>query len=430
VRGTLRFPAAFSLEPPGFAPDSADTLELALESEPLPLEELGPYLPAAIALAGTLQVSARVSRAAREELDLAGQADLRSFRLDLDDGSWTEASGSLEIAGTSRAPVVQGRVRVDGGVIVLPELPPDLLPAEGEAVLWADETTVVMETQDPEERESTPEEEEGAGSGAPPDSAAAPPRAEPPGSPPPPDAATADFAPELNVKITIPNSIFLRGRELQVELRGELHLDYRNGQPVVLGELEATRGTLRFLGRQFQVKRGFVTFYGDPETDPVLDLTLEARISGTTYRISVTGEAAKPDLELSSDPSMSDGDIVASILFGKPIDQLDEGQENLLQARMVAILAQYGASSVSADLTRALGVDMISYDDTAGNGSGALTIGKYLNPRTLVKYEQIIDREIAYLLRLEYALTEALKLETAFGQGTASGVGLEWSRDY
>jgi translocation and assembly module TamB len=198
-----------------------------------------------------------------------------------------------------------------------------------------------------------------------------------------------------------------------------------------VGELTAVRGTLGFLGRQFQVTRGIVSFYGDPETDPALDLTLEARISGATYRVSITGDAARPKLTLSSDPQMSDGDIVASILFGKPLDQLDSGQESLLQARMLAVLAQYGADSVSGDVTRALGVDMISYDE-AGDRSGrsALTIGKYLNPRTLVKYEQIIDREIAYLLRLEYALTQAIKVETAFGQGTASGVDLLWSRDY
>jgi len=415
LRATLRLPAALSLAPPSLRADPADTLQLSLRSEPIPLEEFAPLLPPGISLSGTLHTEADIRRPlAEEELQLSGFAELAGFRFDSDDGSWAQAGGKLTLSGTSRRPRVAGTITVDGGVIVLPEPPPTLLPVEGDAILWAEDSAVEFAAVQAE-KPGAPEEPG-------PTAASDPVEA---GSP---DAT--GFAPEFAVIVDCPSSVHLRGRGLTLDLQGKLELEYRE-EPVIVGELRAVRGTFRFLGRQFEVVRGIVSFYGDPETDPALDLTLETRISGTTYRVDITGDAAQPKLELSSDPQMSDGDIVASIVFGKPLDELDSGQENLLQARMLAVLAQYGAESVSGDVTRALGVDMMSYDETDDrSGRSSLTIGKYLNPRTLVKYEQIIDREIAYLLRLEYTLTHSIRVETAFGQGTASGVDLQWSIDY
>ena len=78
-----------------------------------------------------------------------------------------------------------------------------------------------------------------------------------------------------------------------------------------------------------------------------------------------------------------------------------------------------------------MSVDIITIQQsTRKPEESALVVGKYLNSRTLIKYEQNLQNTGAYLVNLEYVLTRRFKLETYVDQATETGIEINWSFDY
>ncbi len=59
-----------------------------------------------------------------------------------------------------------------------------------------------------------------------------------------------------------------------------------------------------------------------------------------------------------------------------------------------------------------------------------MIVGKYLNTKTMIKYEQNLEDTSTYLINLEYYLTKRFKLETFIDQMSNTGVEINWTKDY
>lgn len=394
----LSVPVQWNTDSLTVAVDSSRVVDLGLRSERLALTAFNPVLPPDAQLSGTLDLTLAAKGRPRQ-LDLDGTLRARQAGFSLADGSRVTLDANLGFGGTSQEPRVEGRIDVANGMIRIPEKQKSLHPVEGEAVLW---------TVEGMERERAPEEDEEE----------EPVRARP-------------FHLRTDVKVNIPGGFWIRGRNLDVELAGDLTLVQKGESPTVTGELEAIRGSIVFMGRTLDVKRGRVSFYGEDELNPTLDLVLSTKIDDITVEIVITGTALEPELELRSTPEMEQADIMSVLLFGKPSTDLDENQMDLLGQRAADVLAAFAAAELTERLSGQLGVDMVSVrSGRGGDDAGALIVGKYLSTRALLKYEQALQSGQSFFLVLEYALTENFKLDTRYGSQNKSAIELNWSRDY
>lgn len=399
---------------------AADSVDVRLQAPALDLSRLVPLLPAGTNLNGLFAAATRLHGvlhlAERDpELDLDGWMQIANLRLQLPEGSRLALSGRLDLAGTSLAPRVRGGLEVAGGLIRLPDPPPSLLPVAGEALLWQ-AAAAAMPTAMPE-----------------PDSPAA-------SAPPAPTAADTAVArtalprilPDLVFTLTSPGDLWLRGQGLDVELAGDLSLLVRGDRIAVEGELQAVQGTMRQIGHLFRLERGRVIFDGsETELNPELDLALGVRIGQYRLGILLGGTALVPTLRFTSDPELSEGDILATLLFGKPLDELDEGQTGLLASRAAQIAAAYGTTRLQENLARQLGIDVVSISPREDDEqTTVLAVGKYLSPRVMVRYEQLLRQSSAFFVHLDYAFAGAFRLHTQISQGEESGVQLKWQRDW
>lgn len=393
-----RAPFDVGLDPPEARLRTEDPLDLEVRTPVLDLGKVAEVTRSPIDLAGDLKVTFRAD-GAFDALELSGEVVSDRARADLPDGSWIETATSVQLSGSLRAPRVDGAVTVSSGLVLLPEVPPSRLPTQGEALLWDT---------------------------APLDSAAT----STPRSVTPLDTLTLPI-PDVAMRLKVPGGLRIRGHGLDVELRGELQVEVEDGVPGVGGELEAWRGRLDLLGRRFRVETGRVMFDPDQvEPDPELDIRLATTLSGTRYTVDVTGSASAPRIELGSDPMMPEGDIVSALLFGRPLDELDEGQSQLLAQRTQDIAAAYGAQVLSRRIGQRLGVDLVSIEPGTDGGAASLVLGQYLSPDVIVQYEQVLEEGAASLVRLEYTITRALRLETTASQGEHSGIEIQWQKDY
>jgi hypothetical protein len=404
--GELMYPIAISLAPLSVQIFGDSDMNLEFKTGEVALTDFDPLLPPDIDLEGTCNVT----------FSATGRADNPSLSVGIStwDVKILSARGAqitpeiqVDLGGTAARPSVTGKITIKSGFIRVPEQQSQLHPSEGVSLLWetADSAATAAATTGAGPLEALPDSL---------------------------DIPELDSGLDLDVRVEIPGSFRIIGSRMNVELSGDLHLVQRGESTVLTGELIALSGQLLFVGRTFELRRGNVNFYGGDELNPSLDLTLVTEVSSYRIEIRLTGSLKDPELALTSDPQLAESDIMSLLVFGQQMDDLNTSQSGLVQQRTAELLMVYGAVKLQEQMSQQMGVDIITIQQsTRKPDESALVVGKYLNSRTLIRYEQNLENTGAFLINLEYILPWwGLKLETYVDQASATGVELNWSKDY
>ncbi len=199
------------------------------------------------------------------------------------------------------------------------------------------------------------------------------------------EAAQNPFLENLRVDadLSIPRDVWLRSRELNVEIGGDLIVTFdRSGREILLvGSVAAIRGNYNAFGRQFQVRSGTVDFVGTPGINPALSIEAVHRLrqqGGEPLDIvaSLEGTLLQPRISLSSDSgvNISESDLISYLIFGRPSYALASAESRMLGD--AAISAGIGAATgqLSALLGQQIGLDFFSITQAQQTGGfGALT---------------------------------------------------------
>lgn len=210
---------------------------------------------------------------------------------------------------------------------------------------------------------------------------------------------------QLDVRAFLPRDTWLRGRDMNVELGGELSVffDRTERELSMVGDLRAIRGVYSVFGRQFQVQEGTVSFQGTPGINPDLDIQALSRVrTALGERLDITasvkGPLLSPRVTLASNAPIpiSESDLVSYLVFGRPTYQLGSGESSYVRAATEAT-ANLALGLFSTELgsvfTRGLGLDYfaVTQEERAtslGPGSLAGTmaatrveLGQYLTPQ-------------------------------------------------
>jgi autotransporter translocation and assembly factor TamB len=127
----------------------------------------------------------------------------------------------------------------------------------------------------------------------------------------------------------------------------------------MVGGLNAVRGVYSFVGRQFQVQEGTVTFLGTPGMNPNLDIQALNRLrTAENEPLDITahvqGTLLSPRVSLSSNAPfpISESDLVSYLIFGRPTYALATGQSSLVRGAAGSLLG----AATGAGVTLGLGV--------------------------------------------------------------------------
>ncbi len=236
----------------------------------------------------------------------------------------------------------------------------------------------------------------------------------------------------MSIDLQLPDNVIVRGRGLQTDEGpvglGDINLTIggtlqvtkvAGGQPALTGEVAAVRGTYEFQGRRFQIERGSrLRFRGDDYTNPALDITAVREVSGVTVTARLGGTAAEPSLTLSSEPALDQGDILALIVFNRPINELGDEQRVSLAARAGTLAATAVAGPIADSVARALDLDVLEIRPAEPGGTGPVVeVGRQVSDRLYVGFRHEFGATGANRVSLEYRLTEFLRILTSVAPG-------------
>jgi len=233
----------------------------------------------------------------------------------------------------------------------------------------------------------------------------------------------------VDLNMTLGQSSWLRSRNINAELEGELHITHEPpGEFDIAGELRTVRGSYSGFGRTFQVVRGSVLFAGSDSFDPVLDIVTVTRIRSSEQALDImatlAGTASEPQVTLSStaEPPMAEEELVSYLVFGRPSHGLGSG-ENAVVAGVTGAASSVAVGMVANELGSALGQEIGMFD--------YFTIS---TPQEVAQYGQSeAMRSSIASTQVEFGqyLTENLFLAAIFrpldGSNSFAGGRLEWT---
>ena len=251
------------------------------------------------------------------------------------------------------------------------------------------------------------------------------------GTPASPRDAKDAFAARLEIGVTIPNQLFVRGRGLDSEWQGKLRVFGTTADAEVTGSLSAVRGQYSFAGKTFKLTKGAIGIdERDGEFVAILNVQTEFTDDDFVANVNVTGQATKPNIELTSMPELPRDEVLARILFGRGTGQLSP-IEALQLAQAAAELSGVGGSSTGVlDKVRStLGVDVLQVDGGEGDAGPTVRAGKYVANGVFVGAKQGAGPG-ASAATVEIELTPNISLESEVGSTGRSRAGVNWQFNY
>jgi len=227
----------------------------------------------------------------------------------------------------------------------------------------------------------------------------------------------------LDLTISAPNRVFLRGRGIDAEFGGDIRVRGPLSSPATIGAFQLRRGRMSIAGSRLDFTRGRILFAGN--LTPDLDLAAQTTASDITATITITGPATQPSFVFSSEPELPQEEVLSRLLFSKATGALSPVQA-LQLAQVAAQFSDGGGNDVFERLRRSLGVDNL--DITFGtNGSPRVGVSRALNRRVSVGVRtgsELKDSAVS----VDIDVTKNVRIQGGVDrQGrTDLGVGVEW----
>lgn len=228
----------------------------------------------------------------------------------------------------------------------------------------------------------------------------------------------------LDVRLDAADRIFVRGRGLDAQLGGGLHIRGTTDAPIADGAFVMQRGRLTIVGRQLDFKHGKIYFNGS--IDPQLDMAASADADGYTVTVAIVGPAAKPRFKFSSDPALPEDEAMARLLFNKSLASLSPVQLAQLASEVDKIGGLSSGPGTLDKLKSAVGVDVL--DVSTGEGEDpTVSAGSYVDENTYVGVRQGTSASSSRVV-IDHEFTNSLKARGELGADGNSkiGIGVEW----
>ncbi len=217
----------------------------------------------------------------------------------------------------------------------------------------------------------------------------------------------------LSIDLISAGQIFIRGRGLDAELEGMVHVGGSAADPQPVGQFTLRRGSFSLAGQPLNFTSGEIGFEGGGRIDPTLNFVATSNTSSITATLTVTGTASSPKITLSSTPEMPQDEILAQLLFHTSASNL-----NALQlAETAAGLAQIAGGSSGGfnplnSIRTTLGLDSLSVVNSDTNNGSAVQAGRYVTKRVYVGASQDTSGGGTPRVTVQVDLLKGLKLET------------------
>lgn len=221
--------------------------------------------------------------------------------------------------------------------------------------------------------------------------------------------------------------------QLDVQLGGEIKLRLAE-ETEVTGQLQIKSGTLDIQGKLFSIERGVITFNGDDPSNPLV-VALARWDAPSEYRVyaEYTGTASDGTLRLSSEPPLTQDQIVSLLMFGSPDGTT--GSSTSAASAALGVIGSTATKGINRVLSRFSKLDVDARIDTS-SGESRPELVVQISPRVSARVTRALgepgpgeppDRTFA---TLDLRIAGRWSVATRVGDRGASSLDLVWRLRY
>jgi hypothetical protein len=233
----------------------------------------------------------------------------------------------------------------------------------------------------------------------------------------------------------------------EINFNSDLVIRMAEGEQRITGEIDTVTGKLEFVGKEFSIpkKQGAIQFNGLSPPVPTLDIEARYEIargiaagigeatSGVPHiKIAVRGASNDPQLELTSDPAMSETEIIFVLVTGRPPSNAKAGEEESAASQAVSAASGLFSGLIQQELSGSIPVDVLRLQTgKEGLKDSRLQIGTYLSSNVFVSYYYQFgfgdgDKESTHIGQMEYRFAPRWEWETRYTDTGAGSVFVFW----
>lgn len=230
----------------------------------------------------------------------------------------------------------------------------------------------------------------------------------------------------LDLKVSAPRGIIVRGRGLDIDWGIDLDVTGNPDRLLLNGRATLARGTLELAQRPFEFGAGQITFDGPIDTAR-LSVSAAREVEGFSVRADVGGSPSEPTVDLSSTPSLPEDEILSRMLFGRSSVDLTALEAAELATSIARLAGQDTGFNPIGALQAGLGLDRLRVGvDNAGNPE--LGVGQYLAPD--VYLEVATKGASGNSVEVEWQPRPQVSVSSETSSTGDSRVSVRWKKDY
>jgi translocation and assembly module TamB len=253
-------------------------------------------------------------------------------------------------------------------------------------------------------------------------------------SPPP----TQGFADNVKLNIAVRSTSELSAVSPTVSIQGNANLRVIGtaADPVIVGRTNLTGGDLIVLGNRYTLQGGTIAFVNTVQTEPVLNLQVNTTIKQYNIAIRFRGPFDRLQTHYTSDPALSQVDILRLIAFGSGTEEAANAAPEQSTLGAKSLVASQVSSKVTGQLEKALGVSQISLDPqlgsaTANQQQGArLTVRQRVTSKLFVTFSTDVTNTQYSTVQLEYQLNPKWSASGVRDQNGGFGLNGRYHKDF
>jgi translocation and assembly module TamB len=306
-------------------------------------------------------------------------AELTRLRASIRSDRQVTVSGNVTARKDASGTVVNGKLRMDQALIVLPD--------QGTPKLGDD--IVVRNAAAPITKKEAKAAEEAA--------------------------KKPDDKLQVAIDVELGDDFRVRGMGVDTRLLGTVALSAQSlAQPRITGVIRARGGEYRAYGQRLEIERGIIRFTGSPE-NPALDILAVRPNITQRVGVQVTGNALVPFVRLYSEPDLPDAEKLAWLVTGRAAPATGAESALVQQAALALIASRSGGGKQG--IAASLGLDELSFRREGAEGP-SVTLGKRFSRNFYAAYERSLSGAIGTLY-IFYDVTRKLTLRGQAGERTA-----------
>lgn len=221
----------------------------------------------------------------------------------------------------------------------------------------------------------------------------------------------------MNIQVTAQQPLHYVTKELDILVQPEFTIWKDPTGPIqLLGMATIPSGTATTSGKEFVIQNSHIYFAGGAYINPYLDFSITHEVDYKKINIYITHMLDSPIFLFSSDPFMSQNDIMSYLLFGSPATSSlnSDGSKTALRTDATNFMLGAGVKGLINGATK-IQIDTMNILTTQEGGMG-IEVGTHLNKDLRVLYKN----DTVSSVLVQYQLNRWLRLDAdlhELGQG-------------